>query len=109
MKKLLLLTQFFPLTVFVVIARMKESALFASILIVGTATTLYASHGFIEVPHSDRKLIVKYSVYLIAITIICTVLALLFRSNILLAGVLPFILLIICRKLLQKRLLNRVS
>lgn len=84
--------------------KLMQSALFASLFLVGLVTTFFSAHGFIGVDHPNKKLVRNRSLYLLIATIFTFVLSLFFRGNMLLAGILPFIGLLLVGKILCPKL-----
>lgn len=85
-----------------------QSALFASFLLVGLVTTLFSAYGFIGVNHSNKHIVRSRSIFLLMAFLMAFILSMLFRGNMLLAGILPFIGLLLINKLLCLRL-NRLD
>lgn len=81
-----------------------QSALFAALILVGLVTTFFSIYGFIGVDHPDKRLIRSRSIYLLIASLVAFVLSLIFRGNMLLAGILPFIGLLIVGKILCMKL-----
>ena len=77
-----------------------QSALFVSILLVGAVTTLFSIYGFIGVDHPNKQLIRNRSIYLVIASLLACTLSLFFRGDMLLGGTLPFIGLLVIRKVL---------
>lgn len=85
--------------------QMMEASLFLSVLVIGIATTLWSDGGFIGATGiTSRRQVKRYSVYLLIVTAFCLVCSLAFRSNIWLAGMVPFVILILARATLLRRL-----
>ncbi|OFZ56007.1 MAG: hypothetical protein A2428_08645 [Bdellovibrionales bacterium RIFOXYC1_FULL_54_43] len=94
-------------TVLAFYGQMMETTLFLAVVIVGLVSTFFTSRGFIEVADRQPQDIRRYSQYLLVITATCTVVSVIFRGNVLLAGTVPFVALIVARKLLQTKLQRR--
>lgn len=80
--------------------RLMQSALFVSILLVGVVTTLFSIYGFIGVGHPNKQLIRNRSIYLLMASLLACTLSLFFRQDMLFGGTLPFIGLLVSRKML---------
>jgi hypothetical protein len=81
-----------------------QSALFAALLLVGFVTTFFSVYGFIGVKHPNKQIVRSRSIYLLIASLFAFVISILFRGNMLLAGILPFIGLLIVGKVLCKKL-----
>jgi hypothetical protein len=77
---------------------LRESAIILLIIVIGLATTLFSSSGFIAVKASERK----YSLYLLLATILIFPFAILFEGNQLYAVVLPIVSLSLFQRYLAK-------
>lgn len=85
--------------VLILYKNLMQSALFASLFLVGLVTTFFSAHGFIGVDHPNKKLVRNRSLFLLIATIFAFVLSLFFRGNMLLAGILPFLGLLLAGKI----------
>lgn len=85
---------------------MMEATLFAAIIAIGIVTTLCTSIGFIGVPNAPRHTVMQYSAILLVVAVGCFIFSLNASGNLLLAGVVPFLCLVLCRRLLCHRLNN---
>lgn len=83
---------------------MRESALLASVLVVGIVTTFATEVGFIEVEGQDRRETVVHSIYLILVTLAVLAVSFTFRGNTLWAGIIPFLIVVFARGALQRKL-----
>ena len=81
-----------------------QSALFASLVLIGLVTTFFSVNGFIGAKHSNKHIVRSYSIYLLIASLFAFILSMLFRGNMLLAGILPFIGLLLINKLLRLKL-----
>jgi hypothetical protein len=77
--------------------------LFAGVIVVGLASTLFSPHGFIGCRHPDRRFVSKASLLLLALALAALVWAWLFRRNVRLGGGLPFIVLNVARRAIVLR------
>ena len=77
-----------------------HSTLFASFLFVGLVTTFFSAYGFIGVKHSNKHIVRSRSIFLLIASLVAFILSMLFRGNMLLAGILPFVGLLLINKLL---------
>jgi hypothetical protein len=84
--------------------RLIQATLFASILAVGVLATFLTERGFIGIKHHDRKRVLIYSLYLLGACVAAFIVALLFRGNNFIAGVLPFTGMLVASNLLTKKL-----
>lgn len=82
---------------------LRESALFGMIAVIGVVSTLFSPKGFIEVAHPDRARVRRFSWMLVGVSIVSLTVSFLYRSNVWLAGTLPFVLLLVSRRFLQQR------
>ena len=85
-----------------------QSALFAALLLVGLGTTFFSVYGFIGVKHPNKQIVRSRSIYLLIASLFAFALSMLFRGNMLLSGILPFISLLIISKVLCLKL-NRLE
>jgi hypothetical protein len=81
-----------------------EAAILGCMLIVGLATTVFSSCGFIGINSSNKILIKKYSLILLGFTVLAFCMSLFFMGNRILAAVIPILLLSIVRHVLVCRL-----
>lgn len=82
----------------------QEAALFGSVFLVGIITTFWTDRGFVEVKVGNRQKIIQSSIALLIVTGLCLGMSVFFRGNVWLGGTLPFVVLIVARYLLQRRL-----
>lgn len=81
-----------------------QSALFVSILLVGLVTTFFSVYGFIAVNHPNKQLVRSRSLYLVVTSLFAFALSLFFRGDMLLGGTLPFIGLLVIRRILSQNM-----
>jgi hypothetical protein len=77
--------------------------LFVGVFLVGVATLLGSSGGFIGCRHPDRRFVVRASSALLALAAIALAWSWIFRSNIRVGGGLPFIVLNVVRRVIIVR------
>ena len=77
--------------------------IFAWVIAVGVATSLFSPHGFIGTPHLDRKRKHLHSALLMAAAVIAMGISLVYMGKIVYADILPFIGLFIVHDRLQSR------
>ncbi len=85
-----------------------QSALFASLILVGVMTTLFSAYGFIGVKHSNKHMVRSRSIFLLIASSVALILSIIFRGNMLFAGILPFVGLLFINKLICLKL-NRTD
>ncbi len=79
-----------------------QATLFASLVAVGILTTFLSGRGFVGVEHQDRRRVMVYSLYLLAVATAAFLVSLVFRGNNILAGALPFAGIVIVKRTLVK-------
>ncbi|MAR92059.1 MAG: hypothetical protein SV765_12605 [Pseudomonadota bacterium] len=85
----------------------QETTVFLVISLLGLLTTVAAPSGFIGVKCAERSIVFKYSLWLLLLAILATLVSYELRGDPLLAGFAPFIALVIFQKLMAKRLMGK--
>lgn len=83
---------------------LQASGLLLWVIVVGLATTLFSSNGFIGVKSSDTNVIKTYSFYLLFFSIIAFSLAFVCRENRVLSELVPFISLFVLQGVLKEKI-----
>ena len=86
---------------------LKESGLFASMLLIGAATTLWSPAGYVGAAHADRRAVRVASLWLYALTVLALGMSLVFRGHSTWAAVVPVVALAISNRYLAHRLESR--
>ena len=68
-----------------------QTSLFVSLIIVGIISTVASKSGFVGVPHPEQRIVMRFSLGLLAASVVALCLSIIFRGNMMYAGVLPFI------------------
>jgi hypothetical protein len=80
-----------------------QAVLFFSMLLVGLATTLFTPSGYIGTTKCSKAWIRKNSLYLLAATLLATLISLYFRGSVLKAGLAPFLIIYFTRHYLIRK------
>ncbi|MBT3455440.1 hypothetical protein HN446_00035 [bacterium] len=86
---------------------LRESSLYAWVVIVGIITTIFSSEGFINVKCEQKESTVKlYSLFFLIISVVVLLFSLYFKGgeNYILSAALPFVILIFSKKYIQMHL-----
>lgn len=86
------------------LASLQATGFFVAILVIGVASTIWSTRGFVSAKSSDRTTVIKASVVLLIITLGATVVSYYFRGNTSYSGVLPIITVALSQRLLRWRL-----
>lgn len=87
----------------------QASGMLAWVIIVGVASLLFSPAGFIGIDSKNRRIVVAYSVCLLAIAIVAFLLAYSFRTNRLFAETVPFVILFLAHGVLKSRANAKIS
>ena len=75
------------------------------LLVIGCITTVFTEAGFIGVSSANKEKVLRYSLYLLLFAMLAAFFAFSFRGNMIIAGILPFVLL----KTLQEKFRKQIS
>jgi hypothetical protein len=84
--------------------QLMESTLFAWVIFVGVATTLFSSRGFLGVSHPDPRMVRLYSSFFLGVAVMAFFMSLLFHGNFILGGAIPFLALAISGRMITTQL-----
>lgn len=79
----------------------KQTMLFFWLLVIGIITTLFSSQGFADINVGNKRTITFCSLILLAATGVACYISFLFKGSTLWAGFIPFISLIVLKKILE--------
>lgn len=89
--------------------KLKATAMFAWVIVVGIVAILISPKGFIGIHHSDQRSVRIYSVYLLLVAIAAFGTSYFLSGKILISDVVPFIALFVVKDLLKSRLSDKTE
>jgi len=86
-------------------ARLNESGIFLFILAVGIVATFASPAGFVAIADADRRIVRRYSVWLLAATFVASLASIAFQGNRTWSAVVPLIALAALQRIFMQRML----